>query len=65
VIAQGWQNQFIYKRQEKTALASREKKELVGHGTLTHPDGFVVREIRRNQLAIEDMSPKGLEYMIF
>jgi phenylalanine-4-hydroxylase len=31
-----------------TALASREK-ELVGHGTLTHPDGFGSREIRRNQ----------------
>jgi phenylalanine-4-hydroxylase len=40
-----------------TALASREK-ELVGHGTLTHPDGFGSREIRRNQFAIEDMSPK-------
>jgi phenylalanine-4-hydroxylase len=49
-------NQFTFKYR-KTALASREK--LVGHGTLTHPDGFGSPiETRRNQPAIEDMSPK-------
>jgi phenylalanine-4-hydroxylase len=37
------------------------KKELVGHGTLTHPDGFgSPREIKGINLAIEDMSPKDL-----
>lgn len=45
----------------KTALASREK-ELVGHGTLTHPDGFgsPIGKLKGINLAIEDMSPKDL-----
>jgi phenylalanine-4-hydroxylase len=45
----------------KTALAYREK-ELVGHGTLTHPDGFgsPVGKLEGINLAIEDMSPKDL-----
>jgi phenylalanine-4-hydroxylase len=45
----------------KTALASREK-ELVGHGTLTHPDGFgsPIGKLEGINLAIEDMSPKDL-----
>ncbi|OCB78096.1 aromatic amino acid hydroxylase [Flavobacterium crassostreae] len=46
----------------KTALAYREK-ELVGHGALTHPDGFgsPIGKLRGINLAIEDMSPKDLE----
>ena len=45
----------------KTALASREK-ELVGHGTLTHPEGFgsPIGKLEGINLAIEDMSPKDL-----
>jgi len=46
----------------KTALAYREK-ELVGHGTLTHPDGFgsPIGKLKGFNLAIEDMSPKDLQ----
>jgi phenylalanine-4-hydroxylase len=45
----------------KTALASREK-ELVGHGILTHPDGFgsPIGRLEGINLSIEDMSPKDL-----
>ncbi|RTY98601.1 aromatic amino acid hydroxylase [Flavobacterium sp. RSP49] len=45
----------------KTALASRQK-ELVGHGTLTHPEGFgsPIGKLEGINLAIEDMSPKDL-----
>ena len=45
----------------KTALSYREK-ELVGHGTLTHPDGFgsPIGRLKGINLAIEDMSPKDL-----
>lgn len=45
----------------KTALASREK-ELVGHGTLNHADGFgsPIGKLKGINLAIEDMSPKDL-----
>jgi phenylalanine-4-hydroxylase len=45
----------------KTALAYREK-ELVGHGTLTHPGGFgsPIGKLEGINLAIEDMSPKDL-----
>ena len=45
----------------KTALASREK-ELVGHGTENHPDGFgsPVGKLKGINLAIEDMSPRDL-----
>ncbi len=44
-----------------TALAYREK-ELVGHGTLTHPDGFgmPVGKLKGINLAIEDMGPRDL-----
>lgn len=44
-----------------TALASREK-ELVGHGTKTHTDGFgsPVGKLKGINLAIEDMSPRDL-----
>ena len=45
----------------ETALASREK-ELVGHGTENHPDGFgsPVGRLTGINLAIEDMSPRDL-----
>ncbi len=45
----------------KTALASREK-ELVGHGTLAHAEGFgsPIGKLKGINLAIEDMSPKDL-----
>jgi phenylalanine-4-hydroxylase len=45
----------------KTALASREK-ELVGHGTATHAEGFgsPIGKLQGINLAIEDMSPKDL-----
>ncbi|WKL47657.1 aromatic amino acid hydroxylase [Flavobacterium pectinovorum] len=46
----------------KTALSYREK-ELVGHGTLTHPEGFgsPIGKLKGFNLAIEDMSPKDLQ----
>jgi phenylalanine-4-hydroxylase len=44
----------------ENSISSREKKELVGHGTLTHPDGFGSPIGKTNQPAIEDMSPKDL-----
>ncbi|MCM4159558.1 aromatic amino acid hydroxylase [Antarcticibacterium flavum] len=45
----------------KTALSYREK-ELVGHGTHNHPDGFgsPVGKLKGINLAIEDMSPRDL-----
>ncbi len=45
----------------KTALANREK-ELVGHATYNHPDGFgsPVGKLKGINLAIEDMSPRDL-----
>lgn len=46
----------------KTALAYREK-ELVGHGTHTHQQGFgtVLGRLKGINLAIEDMSPRDLK----
>lgn len=46
----------------KTALSYREK-ELVGHGTLTHAEGFgsPIGKLKGFNLAIEDMSPKDLQ----
>lgn len=46
----------------KTALAYREK-ELVGHGTETHPHGFgsPIGKLKGINLAIEDMSPRDLQ----
>ncbi|KFF06543.1 aromatic amino acid hydroxylase [Flavobacterium reichenbachii] len=46
----------------KTALSYREK-ELVGHGTLTHPEGFgsPIGKLKGFNLAIEDMSPMDLQ----
>ena len=45
----------------KTALANRDK-ELVGHSTLEHPDGFgsPIGKLKGINLAIEDMSPRDL-----
>lgn len=45
----------------KTALSYREK-ELVGHGTNTHPEGFgsPIGKLKGINLAIEDMSPRDL-----
>lgn len=45
----------------KTALAYREK-ELVGHGTNTHANGFgsPIGKLKGINLAIEDMSPRDL-----
>ena len=45
----------------KTALAYREK-ELVSHGTSTHPEGFgsPIGKLKGINLAIEDMSPRDL-----
>ncbi|TBN00865.1 aromatic amino acid hydroxylase [Hyunsoonleella flava] len=45
----------------KTALAYREK-ELVGHGTDTHRDGFgaPIGKLRGINISIEDMSPRDL-----
>ena len=51
----------------KTALSYREK-ELVGHGWLTHPDGFgsPIGKLKGINLAIEDMSPRDLSaYSIY
>lgn len=44
-----------------TALSNRDR-ELVGHGTATHPDGFgsPVGKLKGINLAIEDMSPRDL-----
>jgi phenylalanine-4-hydroxylase len=46
----------------KTALAYREK-ELVGHGTNAHPEGFgsPIGKLKGINLAIEDMSPRDLK----
>jgi phenylalanine-4-hydroxylase len=46
----------------KTALSYRNK-ELVGHGTINHPDGFgsPIGMLKGINLAIEDMSPRDLK----
>lgn len=46
----------------KTALSYREK-ELVGHGTSKHPEGFgsPIGKLKGINLAIEDMSPRDLK----
>jgi len=45
----------------KTALSNRDK-ELVGHGTHIHPEGFgsPIGKLKGINLAIEDMSPRDL-----
>jgi phenylalanine-4-hydroxylase len=50
-----------------TALAYREK-ELIGHSTVFHPDGFgaPIGKLKGINLAIEDMSPRDLKaYKIY
>lgn len=53
---------IYFQTKGKTALAHREK-ELVGHGSLNHPDGFgsPVGKLKGINLAIEDMSPRDLK----
>ena len=52
---------IYFQTRGKTALSSREK-ELVGHGTHNHPDGFgsPIGKLKGINLAIEDMSPRDL-----
>jgi len=55
-------NQPIYfQTTGKTALSNRDK-ELVGHGTHNHPEGFgaPIGKLKGINLAIEDMSPRDL-----
>ncbi|WP_373055658.1 aromatic amino acid hydroxylase [Zunongwangia sp. H14] len=54
-------NPVYLKTTGATALSYREK-ELVGHGTANHPDGFgsPVGKLKGINLAIEDMSPRDL-----
>ncbi|WP_203257780.1 aromatic amino acid hydroxylase [Hyunsoonleella ulvae] len=57
-----YDNKPIYiQTTDKTALAYREK-ELVGHGTKTHNDGFgsPIGKLKGINIAIEDMSPRDL-----
>lgn len=51
-----------FQTQGKTALSYREK-ELVGHGSLSHPDGFgsPIGKLKGINLPIEDMSPRDLK----
>ncbi|MGY5846451.1 aromatic amino acid hydroxylase [Salegentibacter sp. HM20] len=55
-------NVIYFQTNGKTALSYREK-ELVGHGTHNHPDGFgsPVGKLKGINLAIEDMSPRDLK----
>ena len=58
-----FENKPIYiQTSGKTALASRDK-ELNGHGTQNHKEGFgsPIGKLENINLAIEDMSPKDLE----
>ncbi|WP_435133938.1 aromatic amino acid hydroxylase [Formosa sp. A9] len=52
---------IYFETQGPTALANREK-ELVGHGTKNHPNGFgsPIGKLKGINLAIEDMSPRDL-----
>ncbi len=56
-------NEVVFFQTEgPTALAYREK-ELIGHGTITHPDGFSspIGKLKGINLAIEDMGPRDLQ----
>jgi phenylalanine-4-hydroxylase len=52
----------FFKTEGPSALAYREK-ELIGHGTLTHPNGFLspIGKLKGINLAIEDMGPRDLQ----
>ncbi|HKO77425.1 MAG TPA: aromatic amino acid hydroxylase, partial [Flavobacterium sp.] len=53
---------IYFQTKGETALSYREK-ELVGHGTITHPEGFgsPIGKLKGINLAIEDMSPRDLK----
>ena len=55
-------NVVFFKTQGTTALANREK-ELIGHGTKTHSNGFSspIGKLKGINLAIEDMGPRDLK----
>jgi len=58
-----FENKVIYiQTTSETALATRDK-ELIGHGTNYHSEGFgsPIGKLEGINLAIEDMSPKDLE----
>ncbi|AZQ45070.1 aromatic amino acid hydroxylase [Nonlabens ponticola] len=56
------QEVIFFETTGKTALAYREK-ELIGHGTATHHQGFLspVGKLKGINLAIEDMGPRDLQ----
>lgn len=62
VIDDGNYNPIYVQTTGNTALAYREK-ELIGHGTSYHADGFgsPIGKLKSINLAIEDMSPKDLQ----
>ena len=53
---------FFFKTTGPTALAYREK-ELIGHGTATHPQGFLspLGKLKGINLSIENMGPRDLQ----
>jgi len=55
-------NVVFFKTEGPTALANREK-ELIGHSTETHPNGFSspIGKLKGINLAIEDMGPRDLK----
>jgi len=55
-------NVVFFKTKGPTALANREK-ELISHGTETHPNGFSspIGKLKGINLAIEDMGPRDLK----
>jgi phenylalanine-4-hydroxylase len=55
-------NVVFFKTEGPTALANREK-ELIGHGTDMHPNGFSspIGKLKGINLAIEDMGPRDLK----
>lgn len=55
-------NTVFFKTEGPTALANREK-ELIGHGTEMHPNGFSspIGKLKGINLAIEDMGPRDLK----
>lgn len=57
------QNQAVYIQTEGPTALSYREKELVGHSTKQHPDGFgsPIGKLKGINLAIEDMSPRDLK----
>ncbi len=62
VISGAKQNPIYIQTQGPTALANRDK-ELIGHGTHYHAEGFgsPIGKLKGINLAIENMSPRDLE----